>query len=117
LKRLHEEGASMPHLIEQDRNAATAIRMVSNYYGAAGYEIDGYKAALALVGHPHLYLRHLPDARIELVRGEPELLVREERGRLTLAMQPTIDPQSGNVRIESETPTRLRVYAISDEHR
>ena len=117
LKRLREEAASMPYLTEQDRNATAGIRMVPNYYGTAGYEIDGYKAALALVGHPHLYLREAPDARIELVRGEPELLVREERGRLKLALQPPIDAQAGAVRIEKETPTRLRVYAINDEHR
>ena len=117
LKRLRDEAASMPYLIEQDRNAATAIRTVSNYYGAASYDIDAYKAALALIGHPHLYLRDVPDAKLELVRGEPELLVREEGSRLTLALQPAIDAQSGAVRIEQETPTRLRVYAINDEHR
>ena len=117
LKRLREEAASMPYLTEQDRNAAAAIRMVPNYYGAAGYEIDGYKAALALVGHPHLYLREVPDARLELARGEPELLVQEQRGQLKLALQPPIDAQAGAVRIEKETPTRLRVYAIGDEHR
>ncbi|HEX7650278.1 MAG TPA: DEAD/DEAH box helicase, partial [Noviherbaspirillum sp.] len=117
LKRLREEAASISYLIEQDRNAATAIRAISNYYGAASYEIDGYKAALALIGHPHLYLREVPDARLELVRGEPELVVREERGKLKLVMQPPIDAQAGAVRIEKETPTRLRVYAINDGHR
>jgi superfamily II DNA or RNA helicase len=117
LKRLREEAASIPYLTEQDRNATAAIRAISNYYGASNYEIDGYKAALALIGHPHLYLREVPDARLELVRGEPEVVVREERGKLKLAMQPPIDAQAGAVRIEKETPTRLRVYAISDEHR
>lgn len=117
LKCLREDAASMPYLTEQDRNATAAIRMVPNYYGTAGYEVDGCKAALALVGHPHLSLREVPDARLELVRGEPELLVREECGRLKLALQPSIDAQAGAVRIEKEMPTRLRVYAINDEHR
>jgi hypothetical protein len=117
LKRLRDEAASMPYLTEQDRNAATAIRAVSNYYGAANYEIDGHKAALALAGHPHLYLREVPDARLELMRGEPELLVREKSGQLKLALQPPISAQTGAVWIEKETPTRLRVYAIGEEHR
>ncbi|HJV53549.1 MAG TPA: SNF2-related protein [Noviherbaspirillum sp.] len=117
LKRLREDAAAMPYLTEQDRDAAAAIRQVSNYYGASGYEIDGHRALPALIGHPHLYLREVPDARLEVVRGEPELLVREERGRLMIALQPPVDAQAGAVVIEKETPTRLRVYAISDEHR
>jgi superfamily II DNA or RNA helicase len=117
LKRLRDEAASIAYLTEQDRNATAAIRAQSNYYGASTYEVDGNKAALALIGHPHLYLRDVPDAKLELVRGEPELLVREDGSRLTLALQPPVDAQSGAVRIVQETPTRLRVYAITDEHR
>ncbi|HYD79141.1 MAG TPA: DEAD/DEAH box helicase [Paucimonas sp.] len=117
LKRLREEAVTLPYLIEQDRKATGAIRTQSNYYGAAAYDIDGHRAALALVGHPHLFLRDAPEVKLELARGEPELLVREEADRLVLALQPPIDAQAGPVRVEQETPTRLRVYAISDEHR
>jgi superfamily II DNA or RNA helicase len=119
LKRLAEEAAELDFLTAQDVQAAAAIGGYRNYYGGSGvrYEFDIDKAIAALVGHPLLFWMDAPGTRVELLPGEPELLVKAGGGKVTISLQPPLHEQKGDVVVARETPTRLRVVRIKDEHR
>ena len=75
------------------------------------------KAILALIGHPLVFWEDAPTIRVDIVKGEPELLVHKgERDRLLLSFAP--DPTLGGpILVVKETPTRLKVIEITPEHR
>ncbi|HYD63230.1 MAG TPA: DEAD/DEAH box helicase [Noviherbaspirillum sp.] len=117
LRRLREEADSLPFLAAQDaRVLNAAVGASSSYYRGASYDLDAHKAIVALVGHPLVFWQDAPDIRVEVLRGEPELLVKTSGGKLHIDLQPPLDSQS-DVLVRKETPTRLRVYGITDEHR
>ena len=116
LKRLREDtepGSMTP----QDTRVLAAIDVGSNYYGGISYEIDGRRAVVALIGHPLVFWRDAPEVRVELLRGEPELMVKEAGGKVKLSLQPPVDAEMDDVLILKETPTRLRIFCIGNEHR
>jgi hypothetical protein len=119
LKRLSEEAAELDFLTAQDVQVTGTIAGYK-YYGSSGvrYEFDMGKAVAALVGHPLLYWFDTPGTRIELLPGEPELLVKAHGGKVTITMHPALsnDERQDSV-VTRETPTRLRVVKIKDEHR
>jgi hypothetical protein len=119
LKRLSEEAAGLDFLTAQDLQVAGTIAAYK-YYGNNGvrYEFDIGKAVAALVGHPLLFWFDTPGTRIELLPGEPELLVKAGGGKVTITMRPALgsDERQDSV-VSRETPTRLRVVKIKDEHR
>jgi superfamily II DNA or RNA helicase len=118
LKRLHEEAAQIDFLTPQDIQVAAAIAPCRDFYGAATrYEIDAARASAALVGHPLVFWHESPDTRVELLAGAPELLIKAQHGQLALSLQPPLADASGDVLVSKETPTRLRVINITDEHR
>ncbi|TFW28271.1 DEAD/DEAH box helicase [Massilia horti] len=117
LKRLYEDGAVIDFLTAQDLQAATAIETYSRYYsGGISYELNIDKALHALVGHPLLFLSDAPGTRIELLPGEPELLVKANGDKVTITLQP-LPGQRSDSTVVRETPTRLRLVRINDEHR
>ncbi len=64
-----------------------------------------------------MYWKDTPNIRVEIVKGEPELLVKKEKqGRLTLEFSPKIT-ESQNILNIKETPTRIKVIEITPEHR
>jgi superfamily II DNA or RNA helicase len=119
LKRLAEEAAELDFLTAQDVQAAAAIGGYRNYYSGSGvrYEFDIDKAIAALIGHPLLFWMDSPGTRVELLPGEPELLVKAGGGKVTISLQPPLREQKADVVVTRETPTRLRVVRIRDEHR
>ncbi|MES2113548.1 MAG: DEAD/DEAH box helicase [Pseudomonadota bacterium] len=119
LKRLRFEAEQFDFLTPQDLRASEAISVAHRNYHSSGlaYEIDPQRAAAALVGHPLLFWHDAPDTRVELLAGEPELLIRKQGDNLTLTLQPAIPDDGSTVIISKETPTRLRVIQIQDEHR
>jgi SNF2 family DNA or RNA helicase len=117
LKRLVEDAASMDYLTAQDMQAAAAIGGYRYYGSSMRYEFDLDKAVSALVGHPLLFWADAPGTRVELLPGEPELLVKAGHGKVTITLQPPLRDQRGDAVVVRETPTRLRVVRIKDEHR
>ncbi|WP_374361165.1 SNF2-related protein [Pseudoduganella danionis] len=119
LKRLRFESEQFEYLTPQDIRAAEAISVAHRNYHASGlsYEIDPQRAAPLLVGHPLLFWADAPDTRVELLAGAPELLITKQAGSLELRLQPSIPDDSALVIISRETPNRLRVISILDEHR
>jgi SNF2 family DNA or RNA helicase len=118
LKRLREEAAQLEYLTAQDvRISSTIAPSRQAYSSGLRYDIDTEQAALALVGHPLVYWAEAPDTRVELLAGAPELMIRSEGSHLRLALLPAITDPQCNVVVLKETPTRLRVVSIGDEHR
>jgi len=117
LKRLVEEGAELDFLTAQDVQATSAIG-AHRYYTGTGtrYEFDLDKALGALVGHPLLFWMD-SGTRIELLPGEPQLMVRAGGGKVHITLQPKLTDQQGDAVVTRETPTRLRIVRIKDEHR
>lgn len=118
LKRLSEDAASFDFLTSQDLHVVASLNPYK-YYSGGGvrYEFDMDKAVAALIGHPLLFWIDAPGTRVELLPGEPELMIKARAGNVTITMQPPILDNTDDVCVTRETPTRLRVVRISDEHR
>lgn len=119
LKRLAQE-KDVDYLSPQDREVCTYLvgDYTSHYSGSYRWRAG---AIAALVGHPLVFWDNAPTMRVDVVKGEPELRVqRDEAGdRLTLQLFPdlsNLEPDQPIV-LEKETPTRLRVVDVSEEHR
>jgi superfamily II DNA or RNA helicase len=119
LKRLRFETEAFDFLTPQDVRATESITVAHRGYTSSGmaYEVNPQRAATALVGHPLLFWADAPDMRVELLAGEPELLIKKSAGNLEIRLNPPIPDDSSTVVVTKETPTRLRVITIADEHR
>ncbi len=117
LKRLAEEAAELDFLSAQDVQVAGAIA-AHRYYSGNGtrYEFDIDRAVAALVGHPLLFWMDA-GTRVELLPGEPQLMVRAGGGKVAITLVPKLTEQQGEVVVTRESPHRLRIVAIRDEHR
>jgi hypothetical protein len=118
LKRLAEEAAELDFLTAQDVQVAATIGAY-RYYSGTGmrHEFDLDKAVAALAGHPLLFWMDAPGTRIELLPGEPQLMVRAGGGKVTISLNPPMREQQGEVVVTKETPTRLRIVRIKEEHK
>jgi len=119
LKRLSEEADAMDYLTAQDRRVCSSISKASyGYYGSTDYSLNGMAALPHLIGHPLVFLGDPAGVRVEILRGEPELEIKKTAGdTLTLRLQPPIGNTEDNVLVTKETPTRLRVIEVTEEHR
>ena len=115
LRRLAQEQESMPFLTEQDINIASCIRKYSdNYYGGSEFELNIDKALPLMVGHPAVYWDDAPDVRIDVVKADIALQLKESGDQITLQLDPFVSPDAGIV-WKKETPTRFAVYTSSPE--
>ncbi len=117
LKRLKYEADQLEYLSIQDRNACLAIESERySYYGGESHYFDTDRALPALVGHPHLFLNAANNQRLELVRGEPELLVTRQGNQVILALTPDL-PEALETLVTKESAGRWKVMEITPEHR
>jgi hypothetical protein len=89
LKRLKNDPEDFNYLSPQDLRACQQIKSEYNYsyYGGdSSYSIDT-KALLALVGHPYVFWEDVPEVRIDIVKADPELLVKKDSKRKLLQIQ------------------------------
>lgn len=115
LKRLAQEQDTLPGMSEQDKRLATCVRKsYDNYYGGSEFEMHGEKALPYLVNHPAVYWSDAPDVRIDIVKGEVALQLKEKGGLISLQLDPFMNADS-LVSWRKETPTRLSVFASSPE--
>ncbi|QQG65421.1 DEAD/DEAH box helicase [Desulfobulbus oligotrophicus] len=104
------------YLTAQDRLVCEALIQTEDGGGRnRGYHFDLEKALPALIGHPLVFMRHSPRTPVEIVAGEPELVV--ERREESLFIRFLQDIGTGTVAVWQETPTRFRIIRIRDEHR
>ncbi len=120
LKRLSENLAEFDYLTPQDMRVCACIETFTSYnygyHGKTEYTFNE-KAISALIGHPLVFWEDSPNIRVEIVKGEPELIVKKgERNRLTLEFSPKL-VESQNILNVKETPTRIKVIEINAEHR
>lgn len=117
LKRLLDEAGSLDFVTAQDLQVVASIGAQRQHYGSGlRYDFDLDKAVAALIGHPLLFWFDSPGTRVELLPGEPELLVKAGGGHVTISLRPPVRPGDGNVVVTRESPTRLRVVRIREEH-
>lgn len=119
LKRLSESPDEFDYLTPQDLQVCACIKKNNySYYGGADFELNSRLAMPYLINHPLVFLQESPDVRIEVLRGEPELEIKKtDANSLTLRLQPALGSQSESVVVVRETPTRLRVIEVTEEHR
>jgi superfamily II DNA or RNA helicase len=120
LKRLSENLGEFDYLTPQDVRVCAYIEtyhdMSYGYYGKADYRFNE-KAISALIGHPLVFWEDSPTTRVEIVKGEPELLVKKKGlDQLTLEFFPKLQ-QNQDIFAIKETPTRIKVIEINAEHR
>nr|WP_042342577.1 DEAD/DEAH box helicase [Calothrix sp. PCC 7507] len=120
IKRLSGNLGELDYLTSHDLRVCGCIETFTSYdYGYRGkveYTFSA-KAISALIGHPLVFWEDAPTTRVEIVKGEPELIVKKgKRERLTLEFSPKLEP-SQNILFVKETPTRIKVIEISAEHR
>jgi SNF2 family DNA or RNA helicase len=117
LKRLSEKPGEFDYLTPQDLRICAHLQSYSyGYYGQNPYSF-GEGAIAALIGHPLVFWEDSPTTRVEIVKGEPELLVKKGKGdQLTLQFSPE-PKESKDIVVVKESPTRLKVIEITAEHR
>ncbi|PIE59545.1 MAG: helicase [Desulfobulbus propionicus] len=104
------------YLSSQDRRICATIRHTGEPSGKnGGCDIDYEQALFLFVGHPCLFSEAAPKTPVEIVEGEPELMV-EQKGD-TLYIHFAQELGSGNYAVWKETSTRFRVIRITDDHR
>ena len=107
---------NLEFLSNQDRKICSTLRDFDEESGSVGtcfFDMD--KALVELIGHPHVFLESSPSTPVELVAGEPELMVEQQGESLFICF--TQDIGEGNIAIWRETPTRFRIMQINEEHR
>ncbi len=120
LKRLYED---LPdYATEQDQRICEFLDVTyeqssSYYYSRASKPVYTFSQAalLALVGHPLVFLEDSPTVRVDIVKGAPELFVKRLEGeRLSIELVPPVGKDE--LLIIPETPTRLKIIAVTPEH-
>ncbi len=110
LGRLAEQ-QNFDFLSGRDREICAAIRVIETPGSRnSAHSLDPEVALPALVGHPLVFLEESPQTPVEIVAGEPELLVEQQGDHLFIDF--THDIGTGNVAVWQETPTRFKVITI-----
>lgn len=104
----------LAYVSEQDKAVFAAIEQSSPYYHPDDI-LNVQKALPALIGHPLVFLEENPSISVEIVRGEPEIMVTRADAKLRITMSPPVSDEK--VLLVRETPTRFKVIEISEAHR
>ncbi|MDY6899783.1 MAG: ATP-dependent helicase, partial [Cyanobacteriota bacterium] len=120
LRRLQDNLGEFDYLTNQDIRACNCIETFTSYNysyrGKTEYTLS-QKAISVLIGHPLVFWEDSPTTRVEIIKGEPELIVKKGKaGDLILKFLPHIEDTSDVITVK-ETPTRVKVIEIKDEHR
>lgn len=106
----------LDYLTDQDQLICSTLYQADERGGKnSGCAFHLEKALPALIGHPLVFLRRSPQTPVEIVAGEPELVV--ERKGESLFIHFLQDIGEGSVAVWAETPTRFRIIRINEEHR
>lgn len=117
LKRLMNPMANdIDYLTEQDLKLCGHVHEYEyGYYGQTKFEFDD-EIMLDLVGHPLVFWATAPDSRVEVLKAEPQLLVKKQaKGQLKIKLDPLPQDEQQKVIVVKETPTRLKVISVSSQ--
>ncbi len=116
LKRLKEQAGTMDFLIDQDRAAAgRVVQNTSRWDGRPAYHLP-LSGLVELAGHPYVF--NDAGASVEVVRRDPELLLKEQNGKLRVRVTPHTDmavTDSHHVLVASDV--RLEVTRFTTGHK
>jgi superfamily II DNA or RNA helicase len=120
LKRLKLDPEEFPYLSAQDQEVCEHIETdgYNPYYNVnfGNFKLNE-QAILALVGHPLVFWEDTPSIRVDVALGEPEVRVRKMPDDwLHLELYPPL-PSNTSMVLWKETPTRVLVFRLKDEHR
>ena len=119
LKRLSQSHETLEFLTTQDHRICHCIETNDEdryyYYSSVEYEW-GQQAIAELVGHPLVFWEHAPDVKVEVVDGEPEILVKQtSQDSLLIELSPKIEAEQDTI-VQKETLTRVKVIRVQPEH-
>ncbi|MDR4509733.1 MAG: DEAD/DEAH box helicase [Candidatus Brocadiaceae bacterium] len=107
----------MECMTEHDSKVVLALTetaaMHFGYYGHY-YDENYDKGLLALVGHPLVFLKESPSVAVELVKGEPELIVEQTPQGYSLQFSHAF--RDTGIDIIKESPSRYKIIEIKEEH-
>ena len=113
MKRLATSASTMDFLLDQDRAAASRVRQRRDWDNRSQYFLD--EAGLfELAGHPYVFDE--AGAPVEVVRGEPELVVDEHEGGLHARLVPD-DGDSEGYHVRLVDGRRCEVIRFTPGHR
>ncbi|MFM1841286.1 MAG: hypothetical protein RLZZ490_17 [Cyanobacteriota bacterium] len=117
MKRLSRRSADVDYLSPQDERVCGHIETYSyGYYGQVDYQFND-KALVELIGHPLVFWEDNPNIPIDIVAGEPQLQIKKTGNKkLVIKLEPRISSESDVIAIK-ESLTRLKVIAVTPEHR
>ncbi len=102
-------------LTGQDRRICAAIYMDEKSTSKTNNCVFDIEAALiAITGHPLVFMEESPTTPVELVAGEPELMVEKHGDHLFIHF--TQDIGEGKIAVWQETPTRFKIIQIEEDH-
>ncbi len=108
-------GRDLEYLSHQDRMIQASLEKFASYVGQVEYRFNPDKMLPALIGHPHLFLEESPAELVEVVRGNPEIIVEPMENIISIRLHPRVPPVS--VSVLRETRTRFKVVELSREQR
>ncbi len=116
MKRLYNYSGEYEYFTTQDAKVCNQITVdYYGYYSKAEFSF-GDRAMVELIGHPLVFWADSPTTRVDIVGGEPELIVKKiKEDRLTLEFSPKL-AEDKEVVLVKETPTRIKVIEITTEH-
>ncbi len=98
----------------QDQTICAAIEREGRHYYNTRFRFNTNKLLVALVGHPLLFLEKAPTVPVEVVKGEPEVLVTHADADLLIRFSTEVS--DARVVLVQETPTRFKVMELSEHH-
>ncbi|MCU0526951.1 MAG: SNF2 family helicase [Elainella sp. Prado103] len=117
LKRLKSNAEEFNYITPQDLKICAHIKTYSYGWGNKTEYKFGDKAIASLVGHPYVFWEDAAGVRLEVVKGEPELLVKKGKNEhLTLQLLPELTDNK-ELLVVKESPTRLKVIEVTPDHR
>lgn len=119
--RLVQEQIEMPYLTDKDQQIIlNAVIQTGNYsFNGSEHELDMERAWPELIDHPSIFWDKTRSTPLDIMEGDIELLVTEEGDEIRVTIYPEVRKFQLKKQlhiITKETPTRLRVYRINDEH-
>ncbi|MGB6044389.1 MAG: hypothetical protein WBF93_14620, partial [Pirellulales bacterium] len=125
LKRLRLEPDMLDCLTHQDRRICTCIeeeiygRGWGGRYAETEYTLDAGRAMPHLIGHPLVFWEQDRETHIEVVAGQPELVVTEKKGEIRLKFEPPLPEEvnGSSTVIVKESERRIKVISVTAEQR
>lgn len=113
LKKLKE--GRLENMTDHDfRIAATILKESYHTYGTESY-VFGEQVWQEITGHPYLFLLDDPTVPVEVIKGQPELIVNGTGKGYVFGTN--ISDYTREIVLIRETPTRLRVIRLTPQQR